>query len=398
MKGLPSRLFLTVMCAALSVTSPAVRAQAAPSAPVVRSIDVGEAVDTANASVHEIVQLTRAYLADPGYAAIARGLWRGRTPLERRVGDLSVWLRNHTNQTLRIVAVNGEGRGDSVYSVKVLYPQLDSTLKPVSILALQHFIAIRNVNSPFGWQLVSPLPYVTRNWRRRTYGHLTFWYAPGQREHPGKAQQASAFVDSLAKAFHVPPPRNLDIFLTGSADEMYRLQGLDYWWVNSGPRAALTSLAFFKERIVLLGDADEGEDHRRELVRLVLHPQLVMRSFIMLEGTAAWLGGLPGRSTREMFARLVDYQNAHPTASAFTAMYEHFPGEKQIQLDAFNATMALIVQGVHARSGVVGLARLSAIGLDQDLTTKVIPYMLGIEPTALDAWWRSGAQAEAKRR
>jgi hypothetical protein len=396
MKTVPICVRIAAVCVALSATQRMAVAQPASAS---RQIEVGEAVDTANADVHAIVRLTRSYLEAPSYAAVGRGLWRGRTELERRVGDLTLWLRMYgtSGPRLRIVAVNGEGPGDSVYMVKVLYPYGDSTSGSKSILALQHLVAIRNTNSPFGWRLTSPLPYITRLWRHHRYGRITFWYAPGQRESPQRAQRAADFVDSLARAFRIAPPRNLDVYITGSADEMYRLQGLDYWWVESGSRTAVGSMLFVNERLIVVGDAAEGENHRRDLVRIVLRPRLEMQWMLVGEGMAALIGGLPGRTRQEMFARLVQYQQMNPQASAFTSTFEHFPGERQIQVDAMFATMALVVQGIHARWGADGLEQVARVGLDKELFSKVVPEMLGIEPSAIDDWWRRAAAAAAKR-
>jgi hypothetical protein len=83
-----------------------------------------------------------------------------------------------------IVSVASDGPGDSVYVVRVLYAQADSTGARIAPLALQRLYAVRESGASFGFRLAGALPRLTREWEQRTEGRVTFWYAPGQRPDP----------------------------------------------------------------------------------------------------------------------------------------------------------------------------------------------------------------------
>ena len=173
-----------------------------------------------------------------------------------------------------IVAVTPAFPGDSVYAVKILHATNSTSGKPVSALALQRLSAVRAPGSPFGWQLANALPRVTRDWRRRDVGRITFWYAPGQKESFSKATETAQFVESVAKLFAVTPPAHIDAYVTASTDEAWRAVGLDFFPDGSGPDTGFGGRSIPPAGIVLIGDPRVGEDYLHEFVHVVLSPTL----------------------------------------------------------------------------------------------------------------------------
>ena len=180
-----------------------VRAQAPAAA-----VGLGFGIDTTIAEVHDIVALTRAYLARPDSTARTRGLWSSSTALDAGIGDLATDAYQGFNAT--ILAVIPAVIGDSVYRVEILHATSSKTGTPVSALAVQRLYAVRAPGSPYGWQLSGALSRLTRAWPTRRAGRITFHYAPGQTQSPIKAAVAARFVDSVAKAFDVAPPSHID--------------------------------------------------------------------------------------------------------------------------------------------------------------------------------------------
>ncbi|HEV2644159.1 MAG TPA: hypothetical protein VGT98_15710, partial [Candidatus Elarobacter sp.] len=145
------------MSAAMLLAPRLARAQAPAAA-----VGIGFGVDTTITVVHDIVALTRAYLAQPDSTARARGLWSTSTRLDAQFGDIATSAYLGFNAT--ILAVTPADPGDSVYTVKILHTSNSRSGKPVSALALQRLFAVPAPGSPFGWQLAGALPRLTRGW------------------------------------------------------------------------------------------------------------------------------------------------------------------------------------------------------------------------------------------
>lgn len=232
------------------------------------SVSLGFGVDTSIAEVREVVRLTRAYLTHPDSSARSTGLWSTRAPLDPRTSDLAIQAYQGFPAT--IVGVTGTGPGDSVFIVKVLHATADSTGRTISPLALQRFYAVRAIGAPFGWQLASPLPRLTRGWARRDVGRVTFWYEPGQKQDPAKAKRAALFTDSVARLFDVSPPKHVDVYMTGSTEAGQRLIGLDFFPDGSGPGTGLGGRTVPTAGILFLGDPRVGELTSMSLFMLYL--------------------------------------------------------------------------------------------------------------------------------
>ncbi|HMI42374.1 MAG TPA: hypothetical protein VK516_02050, partial [Gemmatimonadaceae bacterium] len=258
------------------------QAQVAPAA-----VSVSFGIDTTIADVGNIVHLVRAYLAKPDSSARSRGLWSTATDFDRRFGDLTAEAYQGFPAT--IVSVASDGPGDSVYVVRVLYASGDSTGQRISPLALQRLFAVRESGAPFSFRLSGALPRLTREWEQRTSGHVTFWYAPGQKPNPARISHASAFVDSVATLFHVPPPKYLDMYLGRSLEEVQRARGLDFFPAASADRGL--GGGAISTGIVLVGKPALGETYLHELAHAVLSPTVPTRNGLFNEGVATWLGG-----------------------------------------------------------------------------------------------------------
>lgn len=382
------RLNCRRLCTAIALTLPTlvIPSRAVAQVPA-KAIGIGFGVDTTIAEVRNIVALTSAYLARPDSSARARGLWSMGTKLDARFGDIALNAYQGFNAT--IVAVTPAFPGDSVYAVKILHATSSTSGKPVSALALQRLFAVRAPGSPFGWQLANALPRVTRGWRRRDAGRITFWYAPGQKESPAKATETAQFVDSVAKLFAVMPPAHIDAYVTASTDEAWRAVGLDFFPDGSGPNTGFGGRSIPPAGIVLIGDPRVGEDYLHEFVHVVLSPTLHPGTALFNEGVAVWLGGHDGHSALAMYPVLQKYQSDHPTITIAQLLKGGAPGGSAAS-DAMYTTDAVIVQAIFRRFGIPGLLRFAKVTGATDSVLARLPEFVGpVGNGGIDGWWRS---------
>ena len=354
------------------------------------TVSVSFGIDTTITDIGAIVRLVRAYLANPDSSARSRGFWSTATDFDRNIGDLTEDAYQGFPAT--IAGVASDGPGDSVYVVRVLYARADSTGSHISPLAFQRLYAVRESGAPFRFRLSGALPRLTRGWERRSKGHVTFWYAPGQHPNPAKISYASTFVDSIAGLFHVPS-NHLDVYVAGSLEEALRAIGVDFFPEASADRGR--GGRGLRGGIVLVGNPGIGEGYVHELVHAILGPTFPSRSSLFAEGVATWLGGSRGRTPREVFVRLRQIQIAHPTLTLDQVLTYDIPnGTPEDQTDAFYATGALIVDTVYRRAGIAGLRALAQLNRDPNVLQAALPAQLGLassDHTALDHWWRAEA-------
>jgi hypothetical protein len=360
------------------------QAQVAPTA-----VSVSFGIDTAIADVGNIVRLVRAYLAKPDSSARSRGLWSTATDFDRRVGDLTTEAYQGFPAT--VVSVASDGPGDSVYVVRVLYASADSTGQRISPLALQRLFAVRESGAPFSFRLSGALPRLTREWEQHTSGHVTFWYAPGQKPNPAKIAHASSFVDSVATLFQLPPPRYLDMYLGRSLEEVQQARGLDFFPAASADRGLGGGAV--STGIVLVGNPALGETYLHELAHAVLSPTVPTRNGLFNEGVATWLGGSRGRTPREVYARLRQIQAERPALTFVQVLNRNIPDVAAEEMtDAFYATGAVVVDAVFRRAGIAGLRALAQLSNDPNVLLSALPTQLGLassDQSALDRWWRT---------
>lgn len=355
------------------------------------TVSVSFGVDTTITDVGNIVGLVRAYLARPDSSARSRGLWSTATDFDRGIGDLTTEAYQGFPAT--IISVASDGPGDSVYVVRVLYANADSTRQIISPLALQRLFAVREPGAVFNFRLSGALPRLTHEWEQRTSGHVTFWYAPGQKPNPARISRVSAFVDSVATLFQVPPPKHLDMYLGRSREEIERARGLDFFPAASADRGL--GGGAISTGMVFVGNPALGETYLHELAHAVLSPTVPIRNGLFNEGVATWLGGSRGRTPQEAYVRLHQIQIARPALTFGQVLGRNIPDAAAEEMtDAYYATGALVVDAVYRRAGLRGLRALAQLNNDPSALLAALPAQLGIstaDRTALDRWWRAQA-------
>jgi hypothetical protein len=162
----------------------------------------------------------------------------------------------------------------------------DSTARPVLTMTV---FARRESDR---WVLANALPHRTSAWVRETRGRIAFRVAPRLQFDPDKASRAAAFVDSLATAFGVPAPPQIEYYVAESVDQALEILGVVY------PQRFGAAGGFAKpvNGQVFAGIPALGENYRHELAHVVLLPVVrgAATSLLASEGVATWLGGTAG--------------------------------------------------------------------------------------------------------
>ena len=355
------------------------------------TVSVSWGIDTTATDNRAIVALVRAYLAKPDSSARSRGLWSTATEFDRRVGDLTMPMGAYQGFPATIVGITSDGPGDSVYTVKVLHAEADSTRTRISPLALQRLYAVREPGARFGFKLAGTLPRLTSHWEQRSKGRMTFWYAPGQRPNNDRISRSTRFVDSVATLFEVQAPPHLDVYVTADMDEAERALGLDFF-PRAGPDRGGAALPF---NIVLAGDPALGEAYLHEFVHAVLGAAFPSNNGLFNEGVATWLGGSQGRTTRQLYAQLRQYQELNPTLTIADLLRGgSHDVDARAWTDAHRATGALVAETIYRKEGIRGLRAFALLKRDPDTLVASLRALLGLaasDPAALDRWWRNEA-------
>jgi hypothetical protein len=358
-------------------------------------VTISSVIDTSSRDAAAIVRLVRAYLSSANQVPTSADLWAKDNALDRRAGDINRFYV-YQGYPATVVTVMPAAVGDSLYLVKVLHASAEDSAQRIEPWALQRLYAVRAPGASFGWQLSNALPRETRNWATHSVGSLTFYYAPGQRPSHNRATAAARFADSVARLFAVALPNRLHYYVTASPEEYSRALGLDFLMLPSSARTG--GQAIPEAGVVVAGDPSLGEAYLHEIAHAVLG-----RGFggaVLAEGIPTWLAGSRGRSPRQMYQLLEEYQRVHPqtTLSALLGIDGFFEAADN---DARYATGALFVEALYRQEGVAALRSLATTPGDPQAFIEAMRTRLRLaagDAVALDRWWRDMAQAFARGR
>jgi len=168
---------------------------------------VGFGVDTLGVPNHEIFTLWRSYLLSRPDSIRPTVSW-SRSEQERwpQFDLLSGYVYQGFSHFTVVHLAPAVGL-DSTYLIRTLVSGVSDSVHDVRPLALYRVYAIREDGR---WVLANALPRLTRGWHHETIGRVTFVFPSGRSFSRSLAVRTSAFVDSLAQAFQIPPPPTVD--------------------------------------------------------------------------------------------------------------------------------------------------------------------------------------------
>jgi hypothetical protein len=379
-RGLPLALLAALAAAAPAAAQPADRA--------VR-LAVGFGVDTTGVPYHEIFELWRAYLSSRPSCMRPSPLWSESERMGFPSRDLLCGFVYQGFRDFTVVALAPAVGLDSTYLIRTLVASIADSGRSVLPLALYRVYAVREGGR---WVLANALPRLTRRWRHETVGRIRFVFPPTHRFSRRRAEVSARFVDSLARAFEVPPPDSITYVFTDDFRETLLADGLDFFPLGSdtaGGRAGGPNL-------VLIGSSKLGEAYLHELGHVVLRPffDAHRAAGLVQEGMVTWAGGSAGLDFRALMPGLARYLDAHPDVTLEHVMAD--PPRREGTLDVGYDGLAALCRMVFDAGGLAGLRALADAGRDPAAVVGAAARVLRVEPGDLDRLWRARVASLAR--
>jgi len=271
---------------------------------------------------------------------------------------------------------------DSTYLIRTLVAVVSAPEQAVQPLALYRVYATREQGR---WVLANALPRLTRSWNHETIGRIMFVFPSTRRFSRSRAEQTAAFVDSLARAFAVPPPATIGYYFTDDLIQTLSAAGLDFFPLGSdtvGGRADALN------RLVLIGSSTNGEGYRHELAHVILSPFLAALNVagLVQEGLMTWTGGSAGLAFDELMPGLKQYVDTHPELTLEGILTN--PPARSGTLDAGYDGLAVLCKMVYDAGGLTAIRTLAGAGRDPGAVVTTAARLLNIPKTRLDRLWR----------
>ncbi len=341
-------------------------------------------MDTTGTAQHEIFALWRAYLGDRPDSARPNRYWSRAEQRRWPVYDFTANIvyqgfdwPTHSRFQATVVEIAPAEPGDSTtYVIRTLLARIDSASGAILPLALQRVYAVRAGDR---WVLANALPRLIGRWPRTTVGGITFIYWPDHPFDRAKAVKSARFIDSLATALGVDPPREITYILAPNPDEVARVLGLDFG-------LPLNGLTLAADRIVLSGLPMYGEWYPHELAHLVMYPLVPSRpAFLFSEGAASWFGGSRGLTYSGLVRELATVLCARPQMTLDSVVNGNMGQNDSLSRGAG----AVLFQMAYEHGGMAAVRQLiSTSALTPDAVYAALEPATGLVPGPLGVAWR----------
>lgn len=232
------------------------------------------------------------------------------------------------------------------------------------------------------WVLANALPHRTATWARETRGRISYRIAPNLTFDAAKADRAAAFVDSLAQAFDVPLPKQIEYYSAESVDQALEILGVGV------PQAYGPNGGFAKpiNGQVFSGDPTLGEEYRHELAHVVLAPVLrgAETTLLASEGVPTWLGGTGGRDFRGAVRHLDSYLTDERDLSLDQIIYG-----AAIPSEIRNAAGAVLAEMVNEAGGAAAVREYLRTGWQPAVFHAGLERLLQRPWPSIEEEWRN---------
>jgi hypothetical protein len=339
-------------------------------------------VDTARAPNREIFSLYQAYVAHRSDTSLPNPYWSAVEQQRWRVFDLVGGYVYQGFSHFTIVHLAPAVGLDSTFLIRVLVSAVDDSTRGVRPLALFRVYATREAGH---WVVANALPRLTRGWRHETIGHVTFIYPATRRFARRRAELSAGFVDSLARAFQLPPPTAVEYYFTDDMIDTFAAMGLDFFPIGGDTVGGRTYAA---NRQVFVGSSANGEGYRHELAHVVLQPLIGQGRTAgpIQEGLTTWTGGSAGLDFPHLLPGLKTYVQAHPQLTLEAAITS--PPSREGTLDVLYDGAAVLCAMVYDKGGLAAIRELASAGLDPSEALRTAARLLGVAREDLDGVWR----------
>src|ERR1035437_523755 len=273
------------------------------------------------------------------------------------------------------------------FVVRTLFTTVDTLTGATLPVALTRVYAIRENHR---WVMANAFPRLTASWHTAKFGRITFVYPPEHRFNATRARQSARFVDSLAAAFDVPPPRSITFVVADRPEALARILGVDLALPGTSNGRSVTA-----NLMILRGLPIYGEFYPHELTHLVLSPltHQLGTSSLVDEGLAIDIGGSQGKLFPQLMRELDDILNANPTLRIADLL-----DPSRAQDSIANRAAAALIRLTFERAGTPGVKRVlapvkTAAGPNHWLSAAQV---LGLKSTELGAAVRAIVRRDAR--
>lgn len=114
------------------------------------------------------------------------------------------------------------------------------------------------------WKLENYLNYYTSQWAGREIGDLHYYYPKSYAFNENRAKATADFYTRLLKKFEIPEVKKLSYYIADDCDQIYRMQGLDYF-MGEGYNGNICG--FYDDvNSIIYSTAHYGEAHLHEII------------------------------------------------------------------------------------------------------------------------------------
>lgn len=299
-------------------------------------------IDTSNTENKKIISLISNYFNSKPDSLYDNPYWSSKDKKEYKDYDLStnsiyqfpssLLLKIYRPTILTICKI------DSTYEVIVaLISTSKNNIQQNPWTILKYHV----VNENGDLLLKNTLTFETKHWKSETIGNINFHFSQYHIFNKDEAERSASFCDSICSIFKLNESE-FDFYITDNADEMGKLLNMEFYF------AGYTEGKTFKaNRLIFSGIGSEWFPH--EFVHMLFRDYENIHRFID-EGTATWLGGLPGKSFNELIKENNSIQN-------FT--FDDLLNFRSSSLD-FYITGGILCRYIYEHYGLEGFKKLLA--------------------------------------
>ena len=343
-------------------------------------VTVGFGVDTTGIPNQEIFALWRTYLASRPSCLHPTPLWSPSEQVRWPTVDLLCSYVYQGYSGFTVVHLAPAIGLDSTYLIRTLVGSVSG--QDVRPLALYRVYATREGGR---WVLANALPRLTRRWNHETIGRITFVYPPKRRFVRARAQATAAYVDSLARAFAVPPPPAIGYYFTDDLIETLGAAGLEFFPLGADTVGGRSNAL---DHLVFIGSSGNGEGYRHELAHVILAPFLapLQAAGLVQEGLMTWTGGSAGLDFQDLLPGLKQYLDTHVDLTLERILAD--PPPRKGSLDVGYDGLAVLCKMVYDVGGVPGIRSLASAGREPRAVLDTAARLLRVPLAQLDRVWR----------
>jgi hypothetical protein len=246
-------------------------------------------VDTVSPEHREVLDLWRAYLASAPYNFARSDHWsqveQERWPIFDLAGGFVYGSGEDYIRTRATVfqIAPARPRDSSEYVIRTVFTRPDPDVAGERMLILRVYATRENGR----WVLSNALERMTADWKRSTFGIITYVHPADHKLDTARARMAVRFIDSVATVFDAPKPKAVTYYLARDPEEIFRIDGIEFYLPGS---RAFTMVGNY---MVFSGVPKYGEFFPHELTHMVLG--WVLPNYgtpqVLDEAMALWLGG-----------------------------------------------------------------------------------------------------------